>query len=192
MDVTADLPDATLWDLAGAGDGEAFGRLFDRHARAVYNHCFRLTASWSTAEDLTSVTFLLAWRQRDRMRLANQSLRPWLLAVATNAVRSDRRSLGRRLRLVARAPAERPAGDHADDVAGRVDDERRMTAVLAELRKLPRAEQEAVALCLWSGLSYAEAAAALGIAEVSVRSRVSRARTKLRAALVPVLTEETP
>lgn len=192
MDVTADLPDATLWDLAGAGDGEAFGQLFDRHARAVYNHCFRLTASWSTAEDLTSVTFLLAWRQRDRMRLANQSLRPWLLAVATNAVRSDRRSLGRRLRLVARAPAELPAADHADDVAGRVDDERRMAGVLAELRKLPRAEQEAVALCLWSGLSYAEAAAALGIAEVSVRSRVSRARTKLRAALVPVLTEETP
>jgi RNA polymerase sigma factor (sigma-70 family) len=66
-----------------------------------------------------------------------------------------------------------------------------MTAVLAELRKLPRAEQEAVALCLWSGLSYREAAAALGIAEVSVRSRVSRARTKLRAALVPVPTEET-
>ena len=45
MDVTADLPDATLWDLAGAGDGEAFEQLFDRHARAVYNHCFRLTAS---------------------------------------------------------------------------------------------------------------------------------------------------
>jgi RNA polymerase sigma-70 factor, ECF subfamily len=44
----------------------------------------------------------------------------------------------------------------------------------------------------WSGLSYADAAAALGIAEVSVRSRVSRARSKLRAALVPVLTEETP
>jgi len=190
MDVTADLPDATLWARAGDGDGEAFGQLFDRHARAVYNHCFRLTASWSTAEDLTSTTFLLAWRQRERMRLASDSLRPWLLAVATNAVRSDRRSLGRRLRLVERAPAELPAADHADDVAGRVDDERRMAAVLAELHKLPRAEQEAVALCLWSGLSYAEAAAALGIAEVSVRSRVSRARTKLRAALVPVPSEE--
>ena len=191
MDVTVDLPDATLWELAGAGDGEAFGQLFDRHSRAVYNHCFRLTASWSTAEDLTSTTFLLAWRQRDRMRLANDSLRPWLLAVATSAVRSDRRSVGRRLRLVQRAPVELPAADHADDVAGRVDDERRMAAVLAELRKLPPAEQEVVGLCLWSGLSYAEASAALGIAEVSVRSRVSRARTKLRAALVPVLTEET-
>jgi hypothetical protein len=81
--VTVDLPDATLWERAAAGDGEAFGQLFDRHSRAVYNHCFRLTASWSTAEDLTSATFLLAWRQRDRMVLANASLRPWLLAVAT-------------------------------------------------------------------------------------------------------------
>jgi RNA polymerase sigma factor (sigma-70 family) len=185
-----DLSDGELWQLAGAGNGEAFGQLFDRHSRAVYNHCFRLTASWSAAEDLTSTTFLLAWRQRDRMRLARDSLRPWLLAVATNAVRTERRSVGRRLRLAARAPTEPPAADHADDVAGRIDDERRMASVLAELRKLPRSEQEAVALCLWSGLSYAEAAVALGIAEASVRSRVSRARSRLRAALVPALTEE--
>jgi len=188
-----DLSDRALWELAAGGNGEAFGQLFDRHCRAVYNHCFRLTASWSTAEDLTSTTFLLAWRQRDRMRLANDSLRPWLLAVATNAARSERRALGRRRRLTARASSgEPPAADHADDVADRVDDERRMTEVLAELRRLPRAEQEAVALCLWSGLSYAEAATALGIAEVSVRARVSRARSRLRAALVPALTEETP
>jgi RNA polymerase sigma-70 factor, ECF subfamily len=184
--------DRDLWDQAGAGSGEAFGLLFDRHSRAVYNHCFRLTASWATAEDLTSATFLLAWRQRDRMRLANDSLRPWLLAVATNAARSERRSVRRRLSLVERAPVELATGDHADDVAGRVDDERRMALVLAELRKLPRAEQEAVALCLWSGVSYREAAVVLGIAEVSVRSRVSRARSHLRAALAPTPIEETP
>jgi RNA polymerase sigma-70 factor (ECF subfamily) len=183
--------DRDLWEQAGAGSGEAFGLLFDRHSRAVYNHCFRLTASWATAEDLTSATFLLAWRHRDRMRPANDSLRPWLLAVATNAARSERRSVRRRLSLVERAGPDRPTADHADDVAGRVDDERRMASVLVELHKLPRSEQEAVALCLWSGLSYPEAAAALGIAEVSVRSRVSRARSKLRAALVPILAEET-
>jgi RNA polymerase sigma factor (sigma-70 family) len=77
-------------------------------------------------------------------------------------------------------------------VAGRVDDERRMSALLDELHKLPRPEQEAVALCLWSGLSYPEAAAALGVAEVTVRSRVSRARSRLRAALASTLIEETP
>ena len=107
--MTSDPPDGQLWQQAGAGSGEAFGMLFDRHARAVFNHCFRLTASWATAEDLTSTTFLTAWRQRDRMRLAEASLRPWLLAVATNAVRSERRSVARRLRLVERTPAE-PGG----------------------------------------------------------------------------------
>lgn len=125
------------------------------------------------------------------MRLAGTSLRPWLLAVATNVVRSERRSVRRRLALAERVPVPRPVGDHADDVAARVDDERRMAVVLAEVRRLPRAEQEAIALCVWSGLSYADAAVALGIAEGSVRARVSRARARLRAALVPdELTEE--
>lgn len=188
--MTDEPSDRDLWDQAGAGSGEAFGQLFDRHSRAVYNHCFRLTASWATAEDLTSATFLLAWRQRDRMRPARDSLRPWLLAVATNTVRTERRSVRRRLTLVDRAPVDRPAADHADDVAGRVDDERRMAGVLTELHRLPKAQQDAVALCLWSGLSYAEAAAALGVAEVTVRSQLSRARSALRAALVPTLAEE--
>jgi RNA polymerase sigma factor (sigma-70 family) len=182
--------DAELWELAGGGSGEAFGQLFDRHSRAVYNHCFRLTASWATAEDLMSATFLQAWRHRGRMRLANTSIRPWLLAVATNTVRGERRSAARRMRLVEHVPAETPAADHADDVAARVDDERRMAAVLAEVRKLPRAEQDAVALCLLSGVSHADAAIALGVAEVTVRSHLSRARGKLRAALAPALSEE--
>lgn len=54
-----------------------------------------------------------------------------------------------------------------------------MGRVLAAVRRLPRAEREAVALCLWSGVGYAEAAAVLGITEVAVRSRVSRARARL-------------
>jgi RNA polymerase sigma-70 factor (ECF subfamily) len=55
-----------------------------------------------------------------------------------------------------------------------------MAEVLAAVARLPRPEREAIALCLWSDPSYADAAAALGIAEVSVRSRISRARTRLR------------
>jgi RNA polymerase sigma factor (sigma-70 family) len=181
----AEEPDAVLWEQAVAGRGEAFGQLFDRHSRAVYNHCFRLTASWATAEDLTSTVFLLAWRQRGRFRPAAGSLRPWLLGIATNAVRSERRSVRRRLALAERVPVEPPTRDHADEVAGRVDDERRMAELLVAVRGLPRAEREALALCAWSGLSYADAAAALGIAEGSVRARMSRARARLRAETGP-------
>jgi RNA polymerase sigma-70 factor (ECF subfamily) len=91
--------------------------------------------------------------------------------------------------LVGRIPAEHDP-DPADDVVGRLDDERAMGPVLAAVRRLPRAEREAVALCLWSGVGYPEAAAALGVTEVAVRSRVSRARARLSKLLGATLTEE--
>jgi RNA polymerase sigma-70 factor (ECF subfamily) len=98
--------------------------------------------------------------------------------VAGNQARSEWRSARRRRALLGRLTTEHEP-DPADDAAGRLDDERAMGRVLAAVRKLPRAEREAVALCLWSGVSYPEAAAALGITEVAVRSRVSRARARL-------------
>ncbi|MGH3878005.1 MAG: RNA polymerase sigma factor [Actinophytocola sp.] len=180
---TDDPTDGQLWSSAAAGSGAAFGVLFDRHARAVYNHCFRLTASWSAAEDLTQSTFLQAWRKRTKVRLEHDSSLPWLLAVATNVARNHRRGVLRRLRLAGRVPAEHAVADHADDVAARVDDERRMATVLAAVRQLPRTQQEALALCIWSEVSYSDAAAVLGIAEGSVRARVSKARSRLADAL---------
>lgn len=198
MDMTTEFEptDRELWAQASSGNTHAFGRLFDRHARAVYNHCFRLVGLWQAAEDLTQATFLLAWRKRSRVTLVQDSALPWLLTVATNTVRSERRTVARRLRLAVRVPVDTSSPDHADDVAGRVDDECRMTEVLAAVRDLPRNQQEALALCVWSGVSYAEAAAVLGIAEASVRARVSKARTRLKGLLgTPVValatTEET-
>ncbi|MEU7172007.1 MULTISPECIES: RNA polymerase sigma factor [Micromonospora] len=177
--------DEELWSSIAAGDESAFGRLFDRYSRPVYNHAFRLTSSWSTAEDVTQATFLVAWRRRHDARLVDGSALPWLLVVATNAVRSEWRSARRWLALLRRLPGERYAdGDLAEDVSARLDDERRMTEVLSVVRGLPPAEREAVALCLWSGVSYPDAAAVLGISEVAVRSRVSRARSRL-ARLMP-------
>ncbi|WP_054055759.1 RNA polymerase sigma factor [Alloactinosynnema sp. L-07] len=174
-----DPDDRVLWSRAASGDESAFGTLFDRHAKAVYNHCFRLTASWAAAEEHLQNTFLMAWRKRDSVVLENESARPWLLAVATNEVRNWRRTLARRVRLFDKLQPDPPIPDHADQVADRVDDQRRMADLLAAVNKLPRNEREALALCVWSEVSYAEAAAVLGIAEGSVRARVSKARSRL-------------
>ncbi|MFD7492490.1 RNA polymerase sigma factor, partial [Streptomyces sp. NPDC059832] len=70
--------------------------------------------------------------------------------------------------------------DHAEEVAGRVDDRRRLAAALTALAALRRPEREVLTLCLWEGLEYADAAEALGIPVGTVRSRLSRARAKLR------------
>jgi RNA polymerase sigma factor (sigma-70 family) len=161
------------------GDEDAFSAVFDRHSRAVYNHAFRLTGSWSVAEDVTSATFLTAWRRRAEVRIVDGSPLPWLLVTAGHHARTEQRTLTRWRHRLFRAPNDDTVADPADDVAGRIDDEARMREVLAAVRGLPRAEREAVALCLWSGLSYPEAAAVLGVAESSVRSRVSRARSRL-------------
>jgi RNA polymerase sigma-70 factor (ECF subfamily) len=159
--------------------------LFDRHAKAVYNHCFRLIGNWAAAEDAVSATFLAAWRRRKDVTLVHDTALPWLLTVATNTVRDERRSVRRRLSLLERLPIQGPAPDHADDVAGRLDDEQRMARLLAATHDLPQAEREAFALCVWSGVSYADAATVLGIAEASVRSRVSRAKARLSRTFAP-------
>lgn len=174
-----DPDDHALWSQIAAESGPAFGMLFDRHAKSVYNHCFRLTASWAAAEDHVQSTFMVAWRKRAELRLERDSALPWLLAVATNVVRNDRRGLARRLRLVRRVGADAPIPDHADDVAARVDDQRRMASLLSAVNRLPRNEREALALCVWSGTPYTDAAAVLGITEGSVRARVSKAKARL-------------
>jgi RNA polymerase sigma-70 factor (ECF subfamily) len=182
-----DMSVATRHGLDGDSNtvaAAAFESRFDEHFDAVYQHCFRLTASWSAAEDAAQATFLVAWRKRGQIRLVNGSALPWLLTVATNEVRNQRRSLRRWLHAAHRAPTDPVVQDHADDVAERLHDEAQMAALLRAVRRLPRAEREALALCVWAGLGYADVAAALGIAAASVRSRVSRARSRLTSLLV--------
>jgi RNA polymerase sigma factor (sigma-70 family) len=171
--------DGELWDRAVAGRAEAFGELFERHARSVYNHCFRRTASWADAEELTSAVFLEAWRRRHEVRPTGESARPWLLGVANNVLRNHRRSLRRYRAALARVPLPRHDTDPADEVAGRLADEQQMRRVLACAGRLPRPDQEVLALCAWSGLTYQEAAGVLDIPVGTVRSRLSRARARL-------------
>jgi RNA polymerase sigma-70 factor (ECF subfamily) len=140
-----------------------------------------LTGDRALAEDVVSTTFLHAWRLRERIDPEGGSLRPWLLGVATNVVRNLHRR-GRRDRdLIVRAAAREAVPDFAEDVAGRLDDERMLREVRRALAALRPQEREVVALCVWEELDYAAAAEALGIPIGTVRSRLSRARAKLQS-----------
>ncbi|MEU9344454.1 RNA polymerase sigma factor [Streptomyces sp. NPDC048278] len=168
-----------------AGDHDAFAALFDAYARSVYNHAYRLTGDWTTAEEAVSLTFLEAWRLRTALDADGGSPRPWLLGIATNVVRNQRRAARRHSAALARLPREEPVRDFADEVAGRVDDAAQLALVRTALAKLRRPEREVLALCVWSGLDYAAAAEALGVPVGTVRSRLSRARAKLAKHLEP-------
>ena len=176
--------DVGLWDRTKAGDGGAFAELYRRHERAVLNHAFRRTGSWQQAEDITSLVFLETWRQRDRPSV-EVTLLPWLLGVANNIVRHQNRSLRRHRAAMDRINSHISEPDHSDDVAQRIDDERQMAAVREAMSSLTRVEQETVALCVWAGLSYSEAATAMRVPIGTVRSRLARARTRLKTTTAP-------
>jgi RNA polymerase sigma factor (sigma-70 family) len=171
--------DASLWERSRAGDADAFGLLFERYAKAIYNFCFRRLGEWSAAEDMLSVVFLEAWRRRDK-ELPEGKVLPWLYGIATNVVRNRRRSERRFAAALRRLPTRRPEANFADRSDERLDDERQMRRAIDLLALLPRREQEVFALCAWMELSYEDAALALGVPVGTVRSRLSRARARLR------------
>jgi RNA polymerase sigma factor (sigma-70 family) len=163
------------------GDPDAFGELFDSHARAVHGLAYRLTGNRQEAEEAVSLTFLEAWRLRAKVDPEGDSLAPWLLGITVNLVRNLSRANRRHQAAMARLPEPRAVPDFADEVVGRLDDTARLAAARSALARLRRDEQDVVALCVWSDLDYAAAAAALGVPVGTVRSRLSRARRKLRA-----------
>jgi RNA polymerase sigma factor (sigma-70 family) len=173
--------DRELWRRATDGETEAFGVLFDRHAKAVYNFLFRRTGNWSEAEDLTSAVFLQAWRRRAEVVLDRESALPWLLRTADYTVRNEWRSKRRyRNSLPSFRLLVTDQPDHADDVSARLDDQREAKVLRQALRKLPKHEREVIELCSWAGLDQQAAAIALDIPVGTVKSRLSRARKRLR------------
>jgi RNA polymerase sigma-70 factor (ECF subfamily) len=163
--------DEADWALAVHGGGEAFGRVFDRHRERVRRHSLRLVPDVGDAEDVVAVTFLEAWRKRDAVRFVNGSMLPWLLVTATNAARNLSRAHRRHRILLDRLPAPVPHPDHAESF----DD----GPATAALLRLSAADQQVIALCVLHGYSEAEAAAALGVAPGTVKSRLSRAKSRL-------------
>ncbi|MEX0992237.1 MAG: sigma-70 family RNA polymerase sigma factor [Actinomycetota bacterium] len=172
--------DIRLWEAAAGGDAEAFGQIFDRYSETVYNFCFRRCGSWSQAEDLTSSVFLQAWMRRGEVHPTSDTLRPWLIGVSINVLRNwsrtERRARARLVRASTRAAA---VPDFADDLVGRLDDERWAMRVLGVFEHLPRDDQDILSLAAWGNLSYEEIGEVLALPLGTVRSRLSRARRRL-------------
>ncbi|MFB9553534.1 RNA polymerase sigma factor [Streptomyces roseoviridis] len=163
-----------------SGDRAAFAEIFDAHARVVYAHAVRTTGDRALAEDVMSLTFLEAWRLRDGLGNEVRNVRAWLLGIATNVMRNTARASRRHREAMSRLPPPEALPDFSDEVVGQMADAQRLAAVARALQRLKRTEREVFTLVVWSDLGYAAAAEALGIPVGTVRSRLSRAREKLR------------
>jgi RNA polymerase sigma-70 factor (ECF subfamily) len=160
-------------------DRRAFGQLFDRYVDRVHGFCLRRCGDWDAAQDLTSATFLEAWRHRDKVVLTEATALPWLLGVAFNLSRNASRSQRRFQAAIARLPRDEVSADHADAVAERLDDQQRVRDALEAVERLSDDERTVIVLVALGDLTYEEAALALHVPVGTVRSRLFRARRRL-------------
>lgn len=174
-------PDEQLWSLLRNGDPAALGALFDRHADAVYRFCLYRCGSPADAEDLAATVFLEAWRDRGRLTLTSESALPLLYGIARHLCAHFHRSRSRGDRAMLRIPHHGEEADCAEAVVDRLDREAVALRMQRALADLPRRLREVVELCLIGEMNIAVAAAALGVPEGTVKSRLSRARAQLRA-----------
>jgi RNA polymerase sigma-70 factor (ECF subfamily) len=162
-----------------------FGAIFDRHATVLHRYLVRRIGP-DDAEGMVGEVFRIAFERRHTFDASRETARPWLYGIATNLLAKHRRSEGRRLRAVGRLASQRLApSDPAGGVDDALDAARRWERVVTVVTALPEAERDALLLHAWEGLSYDDVADALGIPVGTVRSRLNRARRRLRELTEP-------
>ncbi|EFL33778.1 ECF subfamily RNA polymerase sigma factor [Streptomyces viridochromogenes DSM 40736] len=176
---------------AAAHDPQLFEEFYRRHVDAVMSFVARRVADVHTVADLTAEVFLAALDSAHTYRPGRGDERAWLYGIARNVVSSERRRVAREtardLRISGRRRLE------PDDIArleDKLDAESPGRRALAALERLPDGERAVVELVAVDQLTVTEAAAALGIRQVTARVRLHRARKALRAEADP--TTETP
>jgi RNA polymerase sigma factor (sigma-70 family) len=175
------VTDDTRAVLASLDDPDQFSVIFERHHRVVWTYIARV-AGRDVADDLAGEVFTTAFRFRERFDPERGEVSSWLYGIATNLVRMQLRSDGRARRAFVRAAADQGS---AADPTGLVDDAAELAALARRIRgamsRLERADRELFILFAWEQLSYAEISDGLQIPVGTVRSRLSRARARLRA-----------
>jgi RNA polymerase sigma-70 factor (ECF subfamily) len=162
-----------------------FGPLFDRHATVLHRYLVRRIGP-DDADTLVGEVFRIAFEKRHTYDLDRPLARPWLYGIATNLLARHRRREARRYHAMARLAAQRvPAVELDDRVSDVFDAADRWARVAAAVADLPEPERDALILHVWEGLSYEEVAGALDIPVGTVRSRLNRARGRLRELTAP-------
>ncbi len=161
---------------------DVFAGLYDRYAPDIHRYAARRLGDGS-ADDLTAETFLAAFRTRSRYDLSRENARPWLYGIAANLIGKQRRAEIRGLRALARTGTDPVAESWVDRADSRVVAESAHGPLAGALAGLSAGDRHVLLLVAWADLSYPEVAEALGIPLGTVRSRLNRARRKVRGAL---------
>ena len=168
---------------ASFADPAAFATIFDRHAATLLRFLVRRVGP-DAADGLVGESFRIAFERRSSFDCSRANARPWLYGIATNVLAKHGRAEARRFAALARLP--RPSADAPDDqVIDQVAAHELWPRVAATIAALPPGERDALLLYAWEDLGYEDIAAALGIPMGTVRSRLNRARRRLRQVREP-------
>lgn len=165
--------------VASLTDAVRFEAIFDRHYDAIHRYLAR-RGGWQLAEDLTMTVFLKAFGSRHRFDPSAEHARPWLYGIATNVLRRHSRTERRRVRAYADSPPVANAAFDDAALADRVDASALAPALYIALARISQDERDVLLLIAWEDLTYEEVATALRIPVGTVRSRLHRARGRLR------------
>ncbi len=169
---------------AAQSDPASFSAVFDRHFGTVYRFCGRRVGR-DLAEDLAGETFRRAFEARHTYDLRQSNALPWLFRIALNLVRDAIRTRAAEDRAYARLQALAGVGSPSDEdqVARSAEARAELAHVARLLVAEPEEDVDALFLHVWDGMSYVEVATVLGIPDGTARSRLSRLRRRLEAAL---------
>ena len=168
--------------LGSVTEPERFEVIFERHHGRIWRYLARMGGR-ECADELAGDVFVAAFAGRSRYDPELGTVQAWLYGIATNRFRSRGRTNARALRAAVRLAGQQPnvtAESPTDAVVGAMASEATLVRVQAAMQRLAPSDREIIVLFAWEQLSYEEIAAALGIELGTVRSRLSRARRRLR------------
>ena len=161
-----------------AQNADRFEALFRAYSNDILGYAMRRVDNRETAADVMAEVFAVAWRKIDVVPDGEQA-RLWLFGVARNVVSNQNRGIRRRNNL---------AGHLASQIAGtdlepEVTESSETGAVLKAMKDLREDERELLQLVIWDGLKPSQAAKVVGIPGTTARTKMHKARLKLRTAL---------
>lgn len=177
VETLKDLEDGPLMELVREGDEAAFELLMKRYKNPLVNYLSKLTRDRDRAEEVAQEAFLRLYQNADRYK-DRGFFTAYLYRIATNLVRSEerRKARWRTISTLFAAEDERTTvSPHGQVASGEVAE-----VVTAALSQLPMRYRAPIVLREIEGLSYAEIAEALDCREGTVKSRINRAKARLR------------
>ncbi|MFV2127544.1 RNA polymerase sigma factor [Micromonospora sp. LOL_013] len=180
--VSAQPTDDAATIIASLDDPDRFAQVYEKHAGMLYGYAYRRVGR-EIAEDVVADAFVAAFRARHTYDPGYPNAFPWLLSIVHRELARHHRAENARYRAYLRVKPDSGEEALADRVVAAATAQAWRRPLATALARLGQKERDVLLMVAWGGLSYEEVARSLNIPIGTVRSRLNRARRRMRDAL---------